>query len=113
MPLKRGTHWVLTHNLAQKSENSTVKFTNLDPEQLLEKLTKDGHKEICIIGGSEIASQFMQKNLIDEIFLDVEPLLFGQGMPLFKPADFEAKLELLDVNHLSPQTIQLHYRVKK
>lgn len=43
----------------------------------------------------------------------VEPLIFGQGMSLFTPIDFEFKLELLEVKNLSPQTVQLHYKVKK
>lgn len=76
-------------------------------------MKKTGVSEACLIGGQQTISQFIQKGLVDEIYLDVEPLIFGQGIPLFSPADFELKLELLEVKNLSAQTVQLHYKVKK
>lgn len=112
MPLKQGTHYVLTHDITKISNNPTVKFTNKPPEELLIEIEKSGNKEVCLIGGQQTISQFMQKGLIDEIYLDIEPLIFGQGMSLFAPSDFETKLELLETKNLSPQTVQLHYKVK-
>lgn len=113
MPLKQGTHWVLTNDTTKISNNSTVKFTNKPPEELIKDLERSGTNEVCLIGGQQTISQFMQKRLIDEIYLDIEPLIFGQGMSLFTPTDFEFKLELLEVKKLSFQTIQLHYEVEK
>lgn len=112
-PLKTGIHWVLTSGLTKKCSNPVVKFTDKAPEELVAGLEKSGIKEAVLIGGSQTVSEFMQKGLVDEIYLDIESLLFGQGMPLFKPADFEVHLELLEVKNLSPQTLQLHYRIKK
>lgn len=113
MPLKQGAHYVLTHDITKVSDNPTVKFTNKSPEELLLEIEKSGINEVCLIGGQQTISQFMKKGLIDEVCLDIEPLIFGQGMPLFAPSDFEIKLELLEVKNLSPQTVQLHYKVKK
>lgn len=56
---------------------------------------------------------FMQENLVDKIFMDIEPLAFGQGMPLFNAGEFEKQLKLIETKLLSPQTIQLHYQVIK
>lgn len=55
----------------------------------------------------------MKEDLIDEIYLDVEPLVFGKGIPIFREADFEYELELMEIKKLNKNTIQLHYRVKK
>jgi dihydrofolate reductase len=55
----------------------------------------------------------MAENLVDEMYLDIEPLAFGKGLPLFNGVDFERRLELLDTKKISDDEIQLHYRVVK
>lgn len=55
----------------------------------------------------------MKEGLIDEIFLDVEPVVFRKGIKLFADADFEAKLELLETRNFSNNEVQLHYKVLK
>lgn len=113
LPLTEGLHVVLTHNQSLKSDNKTVVFRNQTPKQTCEWLEKNGCQEAVVIGGSQTSSEFIQEGLIDEIYLDVEPLVFGKGMLLFEPAKFELKLRLLETKMLSPQTIQLHYKVIK
>ena len=39
------------------------------------------------MGGGELARAFLQADLIDELHLDIVPLLLGEGIPLF-PAGF-------------------------
>lgn len=41
MPLKQGTHWVMTNDTERTSENPTVKFTSLSPEDLLKEIEKN------------------------------------------------------------------------
>lgn len=60
-----------------------------------------------------IIPAFMKEGLINEIYLDVEPLIFGKGIKLFADSDFEYNLELLEVNKLNENTVQLHYKVIK
>ncbi len=83
------------------------------PEQAIKLLEEKGFSEIIVAGGGRLNSSFMQKGLVDEIYLDVEPFLFGKGIKLFADNDFETKLELLDTKQLSKNTIQLHYRILK
>ena len=54
----------------------------------------------------------MRERLINEIYLDVEPLIFGEGIQVIAPSEFEYELELLEVKNLNKNTIQLHYIVK-
>ena len=55
----------------------------------------------------------MKENLIDENYLDVEPITFGKGIRLFVESDFEAKLKPLETKKFSDSEIQLHYQVLK
>src|SRR3990167_1927548 len=69
--------------------------------------------EVIIAGGGKLNSSFGVEGLVDEMYLDIEPLVFGKGIQLFSPADFENKLELIETNKLSKNTLQLHYKVLK
>ena len=56
---------------------------------------------------------FAKLGLIDEVILNVEPIIEGKGIPLFKPEVFELKLELIEMKKSKGKTIQLHYKVVK
>ena len=94
----------------QKEDNSN--FVN-SPKQAIKLLEEKGFLKILVAGGGILNSSFMQKGLIDEIYLDIEPFLFGKGINLFAENDFETKLELLETKQLSKNVIQLHYRILK
>ncbi len=81
------------------------------PKEALEKL-KD-FKIIIVAGGSILNAAFIEENLIDEIYLDIEPIILGKGIKLFSDGDFEKNLELINVKKLSKNEIQLHYRIIK
>jgi dihydrofolate reductase len=98
--------------IISNKEDNNSNFVN-SPEQAIKLLEEKGFSEILVAGGGILNSSFMQKGLVDEIYLDVEPFLFGKGIKLFADNEFEAKLELLETKQLSKDTIQLHYRILK
>jgi len=83
------------------------------PKDALAILEKEGFDKALVAGGGTLNASFMAENLIDEIYLDVEPVIFGRGIRLFRENDFEAKLKLLEIKKLSGNEIQLHYQVLK
>lgn len=69
--------------------------------------------EALLVGGSELNAEFFKRKLINEIYLTIEPKIFGAGLPLAQMIGLEVELELLNVERLNPQgTLLLHYRVK-
>lgn len=89
-------------------------ITRDSPRDILNMLKIKGFKEILIGGGGEINSLFMKEGLIDEVYIDIEPIILGRGIPLFADSDFKSRLQLLEVKKLTNnQTIQLHYKVLK
>ncbi len=79
----------------------------------LEIVKDKGFDQALVTGGGETNKAFLETGLIDEIYLDIEPLVFGEGIPLFSPSNVELKLKLLETKKISDQTIQLHYKVVK
>lgn len=81
------------------------------PKKALEKL--DGFSTVIVAGGGMLNTAFIEQNLVDEIFLDIEPIILGHGIPLFRNGQFETTLKLLGQSNLSADEIQLHYKVMK
>jgi dihydrofolate reductase len=90
-------------------EDSQIYTTNLPPHELL-SLLKPHTQEVAICGGTSIYTQFLKANLVDTIYLTVEPILFGTGTPLFDK-QIEAKLQLESAKNLNPNTLLLTYKV--
>lgn len=101
---------VLTHT-DQPAEEGFA-FVN-SPAEALEILQEKGFDRVMVGGGGMANTSFMKEGLIDEIILDVEPMIFGKGITLFEDEDFEAHLELIETKKLSDSTIRLQYSVKK
>lgn len=121
-PLPNRTCVVMTHNvLAHSAEQSDqVIFTDGTPGEVVAMLSKKGFEEIMVIGGGKLNKSFLEQDLIDEIYITMEPIIFGQGIHLIDPTDFigglpelEVRLELLETYEVSKDEIQLHYRVLK
>jgi len=97
-----------------KEDNKSITITNKSPKDLIKELEKRGIKQVCICGGGMINSAFLETGLIDEMYLDVMPVMIGKGIPLFgKKNTKKVTLELKEVKELGKNEMQLHYRVKK
>ena len=83
------------------------------PQKAINFLNKQGFKEAIVAGGGKLNSAFMKAGLVDEIYLDIEPIVFGRGIKLFADENFEARLQLVGIKKLSPSEVQLHYKVNK
>src|SRR5208283_1122674 len=64
-----------------------VTVTRKPPSALVGEIRRRPGKNIWLMGGGELAREFLQADLVDELFLGVVPVLLGEGIPLF-PAGF-------------------------
>lgn len=102
---------IMTSNPDKYEKKPGIEFFKGTPSQLVQKLEAEGVESIALSGGTSINTAFLEEKLIDEIYLTIEPILFGEGMSLFnKEFDF-IRLELLDFSKLSQNTLLLHYKV--
>lgn len=82
------------------------------PRQALTILKQKGHKTVMLCGGGGLNASFMKERLVNELYLDVEPLLLGKGIKLFAESDFAVRLRLKEVKRLSQNEVQLWYKVR-
>ncbi len=109
-PLKDRRLIVMTRQKAMKSDMEGVEFSTLSPVELVNKLTEEGVKTVVLAGGVSLYSQFLQESLVTDLYLTVEPLLFGQGIPFASGFD-RMNLNLVEVRKLNQQSVLLHYKI--
>lgn len=81
------------------------------PKAALE--TTKEYECLIVAGGGILNAAFLEEKLVDEIYLDIEPIVIGEGTPLFKDKKFSCNLKFLGQKKLSENEIQLHYKVLK
>lgn len=99
---------VAQENFQSLTQNHLVAHS---PREALE-LLKD-FEEVIVAGGGALNASFAEENLIDEIFIDIEPIILNKGIPLFRDKNFERNLKLIGQKKISESEIQLHYEVLK
>lgn len=105
---------VMTSHIPETSPGTNVFFSDQSIEETLEELEKKGFHEVLVAGGGELNGSFMTDGLVDELYLTVEPIVLGQGIPLFGVGtEFKRPLTLLGVEKVSENEVQLHYGVSR
>ena len=87
-----------------------VEFSCSSPQQILSDLETRGYSSVAITGGAGVYSMFLKEKLITDVFLTIEPILFGNGIPLAEAFE-DVRLELVETKMLGEQSVLLHYRI--
>lgn len=95
-----------------KDLNGDIEVTSEAPIDLVARLANDGYSSLAICGGGQIYSQFLEAGIVDEMYITVEPIIFGQGVPLFS-YPLKVELELVEQSMLNEQSVLLRYKVKR
>lgn len=80
--------------------------------EFVRDLKQQDGKEICLMGGGNLAKTFFEAGLIDEIGFNIHPVLLGSGVPLFLEMDKQIDLELIDSQTFKNGCVFVLYRVK-
>jgi dihydrofolate reductase len=89
--------------------NTSVITENISSELI--KIKQQAGKDILIFGSPSVSQLLMQLNLIDNYWIFVNPIIFGQGMPLFTGLKDKIKLKLLVAKQFLNGEFGLHYEV--
>jgi dihydrofolate reductase len=97
----------------KKIDDKRIELVSLDAPTFVAELKRKRGKGICVMGGGVLARSLFEANLIDEVGLNIHPVLLGSGIPLFHEMSRQIDLELLECKRLSNGCVVLRYRVKK
>jgi dihydrofolate reductase len=106
---------VITNNPEQYTKDvipEMLVFTNARPQKLITQLHQQGFTQALLVGGTTTNTAFFKANLINEIYLTLEPTLFGNGKNLLETIEEPITLKLMETKKLNKKgTLLLHYSV--
>ena len=71
-----------------------IKFVRGDAVEFVQALKRAPGKDICLMGGGELARSLLAAGLVDKIGLNIHPILLGSGIPRFRDPGHRVKLAL-------------------
>lgn len=97
---------------AQQTVTGQLEFTNATPQELVKRLKEKGCKQALLVGGEEINTLFFKAKLVNELWLTIEPAIFGSGNSLVAKAQLDTTMQLKSLKKLNATgTILLKYLI--
>jgi dihydrofolate reductase len=90
--------WVFTHRQLPVVPGASIEFTSADVATVHQAMVAAaGERNVWIVGGGDLAGQFADAGLLDEVLVSIAPVTLGAGAPLL-PRRLELRLEELGRN---------------
>jgi dihydrofolate reductase len=83
-----------------------------DAGAFVRDLKQRAGKGICLMGGGDFARSLFEAGVIDEVELNVHPVLLGSGVPMFLDPCHRVALELAESRTIDGGCVYSTYRVK-
>jgi dihydrofolate reductase len=106
--------WVFTHRELPVAEGGgQIRLTSADvPQVHAEMVAAAAGRNVWLVGGGELVGEFLDHDLLDELWLSLTPVLLGSGKPLL-PRRRTTPLRLLSATPSTDQTFaHLRYALR-
>ena len=103
-------HYVLSNTLTTFAWPNTSSLKSMAEVRALKE---QPGKDIYLVGGARIVSTLLDEGLVDELTLDVYPLVVGDGKALFEATRGRHALELRGVRQLPNGGVSLSYAIAR
>src|SRR4051812_29637307 len=103
--------YVLSRTLPESSREG-ITVIRRDAAEFVRELKEGDGRGICLMGGGELARSLFEAGLIDEIGVNIHPVILGAGIPMFHPMSRQIDLELVECRSFKNGCVYVVYRVK-
>lgn len=104
--------WVFTSRSFATLEGADVRFVSGDVQPVHSEMRVAAKKKnIWIVGGGDLAGQFYDAGLLNEIIVQVGSVTLGQGKQLFPRRVTNPSLRLVSVQQIGSGFAELRYEV--
>lgn len=109
-----GTSGITTYVFSRtlRSVGHGAHLVSEDAGEFVRHLKEQPGKGICVMGGGELAQALFAAGVIDEVGLNVHPILLGSGVPFFRDAGRRIALELTEARAIDGGCVFMSYRVR-
>jgi len=106
--------WVFTSRALPTVPGADIRFVRGDVRPVHQAMGEAaGGKNVWIVGGGELAGQFYDQGLLDELFVQIGSVTLGAGKPLLPRAITSPPLRLVSVRAVGSGFAELHYEVPR
>jgi dihydrofolate reductase len=108
--------WVLSSRelSVPTGEDVDVRIVNASVRELYDEMTAAaGERNLWVIGGGNVASQFADEGLLDEVLVTVVPVVLGAGKPLFDRRLPGGPMQLLGTRTFATGMVELRYEIRR
>lgn len=108
--------WLLTSRELREPEGEDVDVRAVDGEVSAlvdEMLASAGERDLWVVGGGNVASQFADRGLLDDLLVTVVPVVLGEGKPLFDHRIQSGPLQLTGTRAFDTGMVELRYEVSR
>jgi dihydrofolate reductase len=107
--------WVLSsRDLRQPDGGGGVNVADAPVKELYDEMTTAaGDRDLWVIGGGNVASQFADEGLLDEILVTVVPVVLGEGKPLFDRRVPGGPMQLTGTRTWDTGMVELRYEIRR
>ena len=89
-----------------------VELVTTDAGDFVRKLKAEKGKGICVMSGGNFARSLFEAGVIDEVGLNIHPILLGSGVPAFIDPGTRVKLALKECRPIDGGCVLVTYRVR-
>ena len=115
-PYRGKPTWILTSRDLPRlaGDDVDVRFAAAAVEDLYDELIEAaGERDLWVMGGGNVASQFADKGLLDEVLVTVVPVVLGEGKPLFDHRVPGGSLQLAGTRTFDTGMVELRYEITR
>ena len=106
--------WIFSSRELPIIEGADIRFVQGDVRPMhADMRSAAGTKNIWIVGGGDLAGQFHDAGLLDELIIQVGSVTLGQGKPLFPRRVLSPVLHLTEVRQMGEGMVELRYSIRK
>jgi dihydrofolate reductase len=104
--------WVLTSRELPAVPGADVRFARGDVSAVHAEMSQAAAgKNLWVVGGGDLAGQFFEAKLLDELIVQVASVTLGSGKPLFPRRAIFPVLQLQEVRQMGTRMVELRYSV--
>lgn len=108
---------VMTRQVSKYNQykvNGQIEFTDIKPKDIVFQFQQKEIKIMTVVGGAHIATSFLKEQLIDELWLTIEPKIFGTGGNFVIDEKLDVNLRMISCEKVNEEgTLILKYAVVK
>ena len=109
----KNIHKIVLSKTLKEADLTNTRIISDDLSDRISEIKQQGDKEILLFGSPTATHSLIELNLIDGYWLFVNPIILGQGIPLFAGIKDKIKLKLLTTRQFTCGVTELNYAVDR